>query len=93
MKVVYSPGYGAGWSTWNSEYAKELATNKEIVKMVEEGTISEEKVAGILGVDLDECYLSTSGLEIEEIPDGSRFRIVEYDGNEKVEVDDDSYWM
>lgn len=32
--VLVSPGYGAGWSTWNSEYGVKLATDKRIVQYI-----------------------------------------------------------
>ena len=32
-KILYSPGYGAGWSTWNSQYDKKLVC--EYVPIIE----------------------------------------------------------
>lgn len=32
--VVYAPGYGAGWSTWNEDYAEVLMFHHEIVDAV-----------------------------------------------------------
>lgn len=47
--------------------------------------------------DIDKVYLYTGGLRqcsVEEIPDGSSFRITEYDGAEDYELrSDDSGWM
>lgn len=30
--VLYSPGFGAGWSTWNERYSLDLAVDKRIIK-------------------------------------------------------------
>lgn len=35
-KILISPGYGAGWSTWNSQ-APQLAEDAELVRLVEAG--------------------------------------------------------
>lgn len=42
-----------------------------------------------LGVKADGAYAS---LQIEEVPDGSRYRIDEYDGSESVETPDSYEW-
>jgi hypothetical protein len=36
-KVLYSPGFGAGWASWNSECGKALAEDSELIKLVEAG--------------------------------------------------------
>lgn len=37
-KILYSPGYGAGWSTWNSgPSAKFMMTYKPIIEYLEKG--------------------------------------------------------
>lgn len=39
-KILYSPGYGAGWSSWNtsnSEVARYMLTYKPIVNFIEAG--------------------------------------------------------
>lgn len=32
--VLVSPGFGAGWSTWDNEYGVKLATDKRIVQYI-----------------------------------------------------------
>lgn len=34
-KILISPRYGAGWTTWNPDYAKELISHKGLIHMVE----------------------------------------------------------
>ena len=33
-EVLYSPGFGAGWATWNTEYGKALAEDEQLVALV-----------------------------------------------------------
>ena len=38
-KIIYSPGYGAGFATWaDGEHAKALAEDAQLVAMVEDGS-------------------------------------------------------
>lgn len=81
VAVLYSPGWGAGWWTWNSDN-EECLFDVDIVKMLIDGkTWSEvEKVAkqkwpnGYWG--------GADGLVIEWVDVGQRFTLEEYDGNE-----------
>lgn len=34
VAILYSPGFGAGWSTWNSEWADQLVFDKEIAEAI-----------------------------------------------------------
>lgn len=36
-KVLISIGFGAGWSSWNSSHGRELATDPELVRLVDAG--------------------------------------------------------
>lgn len=89
MKVLISPGFGAGWSTWNT---KELATDKRVVEAFESG-MSEDEMSGYLeGLGYEDVYMGGySGCEIVEVPKGLRFIIQEYDGHESILIlDEDS---
>ena len=87
VAVLYSPGYGAGWSTWESQYANELAFDSELVKAVLNEdyslavSIAEKKYGNFTG--------GASDLKIEWIPKGTAFLIKEYDGNEYIQYLDD----
>lgn len=95
MRVLISKGYGAGWSTWNDP---EMAFDKELIAMVENGCSLEE----MYNVCVRKGFSSGAGatpymggfknLQIVEIPDGLYFRIREYDGNEYIEYFDMSDW-
>ncbi len=79
--VLYSPGYGAGWSTWGNSA---LAVDSALVEAYINGgvealrKITEEKYPGE--------YLGGIGqIELGWISEGMAFRIKEYDGSESIE--------
>ena len=87
MKVLISPGYGAGWSTWNSP---EMAVDERLIEAFENG-ISEEGMKQLCEELGYESYMGGfEDLEIVEVPRGSLFKIRVYDGYESIEVFDDS---
>lgn len=91
VAVLYSPEFGAGWYTWNQEHP-EILFDPAMVKLVEKGqydelaTYVELKYPGIYTGGLD-------NLKVEWIKEGSLFRVVEYDGCESIEVNDEIDWM
>ena len=96
MKVLISPGYGAGWSTWNDP---RMALDERLIRAFE---------CGISWEDMEtlcvECgYTDTYGnapymggfeqLKVVEVPSGIWFQIREYDGSESIHVyDPDDYY-
>ncbi len=83
IAVLYSPGYGAGWYTWNSYEG--LLFDKEIVEAV----LAEDKTKAIQIAErkYPEVYCGgAEDLTIRWVDKGSRFTVREYDGNEHVEV-------
>lgn len=53
VAVLYSPGFGAGWYSWNDTEHKELLFHPKLVEMVEENhthEITEEWVKDNLGI-------------------------------------------
>lgn len=87
VAVLYSPGYGAGWSTWNKAFKKQLIFEPTIVQMLEDGLPVHELERYIATTYPDEIY--TGGLdqlEIRWIPEGTLFTIKEYDGSETIQL-------
>ena len=88
VAVLYSPGFGAGWYTWNEDH-EECIFDPDIVALVEKNddgkyTIEIEKLA-------EEKYehFYTGGAEdlrIEWLDEGQAFRIDEYDGSETIQT-------
>jgi hypothetical protein len=99
VAVLYSPGYGAGWYTWNSVRgdhetgdAKTLIFDPILVELVEKRnkdnfhdfTDRIEKRAEEL---LPEGYFGgAEDLTIKWLPVGTPFLINEYDGSESIQT-------
>lgn len=84
VAVLYSSGFGAGWSSWNLEWAEQLVFDADLALAVEKGDMAQaERIADTLtGGD---GYLGgIKGLTLMWLPVGTRFRISEYDGAESV---------
>lgn len=102
-KVLYSPGFGAGWTTWEGDIAvKRLMLDyAPIIEAIDRGeTITEDHPAVI--TLLDEIKLMgknapyLGGLRDIEVGQGSgRVRVDEYDGNESLtwEGEDADEWL
>lgn len=91
VAIVYSPGFGAGWYTWNTEHP-EIVFDPMIVDCVE--LRDYEKLATYVAMRYPEIY--TGGLNdliVHWIPVGTLFRIHEYDGSESLEIKEDMDWM
>lgn len=88
VAVLYSPGYGAGWSTWAHGLDDWAVFAPEVVEWVEQGKPGgtdqlEEIVKSVHGDKYAYCG-GGMDLEIEWIPAGTQFKIDEYDGAESV---------
>jgi len=94
VAVLYSPGFGAGWSTWNTPLP-ELLFDPIIVDFVLNKP--ENWLQGIEAY----CELvypgaytgGASDLEVMWIPAGSQFLVEEYDGSESVVLMDEMKWI
>ena len=91
VAVLYSPGSGAGWSTWNQK-VPELVFEPVIVDFVEKEQWAELttyvtlKYPGL-------CDGGMRDLEIAWLALGTEFRINEYDGSESIEVKEEMFWL
>ena len=91
VAVIYSPEYGAGWSTWNRKYP-EILFDPAIVEFVEKDQDEELEVYVTLRYP-DIFAGGIVGLKIEWIPEGSFFRVNEHDGAESIELRDRVNWI
>lgn len=93
VAVIYSPGYGAGWSTWS--VPEEGIFHPELVEAIERGASEDEIVELSKKPFGDENYYGGAHrLCIEWIPVGTAFRITEYDGSEGIEyLGETSYYI
>lgn len=93
VAVIYSPGYGAGWSSWadksiryllccHHDIAVAVERNQykdfETFKKVVEAALEENDLLGKYYID------NPRKLDVEWVPLGWLFKIEEYDGYEKV---------
>jgi len=91
VAVLVSPGFGAGWYTWNREHP-ECLYDADIVAWVEGG--KEDPMP-----DLEDKYGSgfyASGgrdLIIYWIDQGEQFRVDEYDGSESLVFASEEKWI
>lgn len=94
VAVLYSPGFGAGWATWNNdEWTPLLTTHRDIVQAVLDGNkkgaggIAERLIREAVGESGAGVYvLGAHKLEVEWLTKGSQFEIEEYDGSESIHV-------
>lgn len=83
VKVLYSPGYGAGFYTWGAPV--EAIFDPKLIKLIENENIGE----AILYVEETYPKTFTGGVEdlkVALIPEGSKFIIDEYDGSEGIQL-------
>jgi hypothetical protein len=89
-KILYSPGYGAGWSSWSSgDVAKFMLEYKPIIDDLEAGrdiSKSVEKMQAEIKEKFNKnyvCVLGANTLRVAEVRD--KIRIIENDGYESIE--------
>lgn len=82
--VLISPGYGYGWSSWNSDNAEFLLHDRLLCQYVLDRDY--DKVRGrcdaVLGED--EVYGDLLDLVVVWVPTGAPFYVHEYDGSERI---------
>lgn len=91
VAVLFSPGFGAGWYSWN-QGRTELLFDPAMVELVE--AEQWEELQAYVTLKYPDIY--TGGLrdlQITWVPQGLGFRIEEYDGSETVEIQDQVVWI
>lgn len=91
VAVLYSPGYGAGWFTWNTD-TPEILFDPAIVELVEQERW--EELQSYLTLKYPNIYSGGfRDLHIRWIPVGTQFIVYEHDGNESIETRDSVDWI
>ena len=91
VAVLYSPNFGAGWSTWNPE-VPELIFDPAIVVFVEKDQWAELETY----VTLKYPGIFKGGMKdlaVAWLPVGSEFRIHDNDGSESIEIKEELVWI
>jgi hypothetical protein len=93
VAVIYSPGFGAGWSTWDhGQYGEALIFDPMIVDLIEKQDA--DKLVNYITLRYPDLY--TGGIDdltIAWLPKDTLFRINEYDGSESIETMADIGWI
>ena len=91
VAVLYSPGFGAGWSTWGGD-GPFMVFDPGLVDLRERNANSDDVEAYILTKFPDAPYLGGwEDVQIEWLPEGTAFDIEEYDGSESIRTHDLPY--
>jgi hypothetical protein len=99
VAVLVSPGFGAGWSTWcEFDDRKAVTFDPWIVDILLSDQYNrKEKIDRIYAhcaVKYPDMYMGgVSDLTVEWIPQGTLFRIAEYDGSETIELKEAEDWI
>lgn len=84
VAILISPGFGAGWYSWNTNH-REILFHPKLVEMVESGRrneINDEWVKENLGIEI--YTFGAEDLEIQWLQEGTMFSVEEYDGAESI---------
>ena len=105
VAILVSPGFGAGWSTWNDanlscdkrvvEFYFQHKDDKQFLKKLDDIDSKEAKNAENLfkSWGYEGVYFGGfSDIEVHWLPVGTKYRITEYDGCETIETVDSINW-
>ncbi len=87
VAVAVSPGFGAGWSTWESP---ELAVDKRFNELFVAG---DYEAATKLAEELEIYSGGIEDVVIKWLASGTEFKITDYDGYESIDYKDSDDWM
>lgn len=86
VAVLISPGWGGGWFSWNREYP-EIIFDSNIVEMLEDNKYNE--IVDYCEKKYPDGYFGgVDDLIIVWLPEGTKFRIEEFDGSEYIITED-----
>ena len=95
VAVLFSPGYGSGWWTWNKDH-DQLIYEPAVVKWVLAGKPLDARadLELLLRNKYEHVYIGSnmSDLHVEWLPIGTNFRITEYDGFESLVFTAEEDW-
>ena len=91
VAVIYSPGFGAGWSTWIHERESEAVFDKDLALAIlgesDETPLQVVERKGYKGyTGKEKEALGLRDVAVAWVPEGQRFEIHEYDGSEGIRM-------
>jgi len=97
VAVLCSPGWGAGWSTWEQDPDIRIAMlfDPQIADLVDQRAPDwQEKAEAIAQIKYPESYLGgLQDLEVKWLRSGTQFYIDERDGNESIVINGEQEWI
>ena len=86
-KILVSPAFGAGWSTWANEDQEEFMLRDPALIALAEAKAGVAAVDRLLAQRFGDDAPYTGGwdsIQVVELPDGTPFTVQEYDGYESL---------
>jgi hypothetical protein len=98
VAVLYSPGYGAGWSTWcheDEQIRLSMLFDPQIADIRNQNAPDwQEQAESIALIKYPDTYIGgLADLEVRWLPVGTQFRVLEYDGHESIEINGEIAWI
>jgi hypothetical protein len=91
VAVLISPGFGAGWSTWNREQL-DMLFDAGLADLVLKG--DPEQILAYATVKWPNAYLGgIEDLTVAWVDQGQLIKVNEYDGSESIEYRDSDDWI
>ena len=92
VAVLYSPGFGAGWYSWNTE-TPEMLFDPVVVQAVLDG-MNKHDLSALAEERYPDAYVrGIEQITIKWLPESTMFRIEEYDGSESVVTYTNDVWF
>lgn len=82
VAVIISPGFGAGFATWNRDYFEDLLFDKQLVLAI--GSADKEAFDKRIEEIYPDAYYHFEELQVQWVPEGELFYVDEYDGFESI---------
>ncbi len=99
VAVLISPGFGAGWSTWSrDEHGDAVLFDPWIVDILLSDQYNQkekiDRIYAYCAVKYPDMYLGgVRDLTVRWRPQGTLFRVTEYDGSELIELKEADDWI
>lgn len=93
--VIYSPGFGSGWYTWNMlhENCEQLIFDPLLIELIEKEYPTSDIEARAQEIVPEGHFLGIEDLIVQWLPIGTKFIIQEYDGSESIHTMEDMQWL